>query len=142
MLIDLMLLLQYRKKVSRKLLFSMLSCIVLPTVAATVQAFWYGISLIDFSVGISMIIMFIVTMTELNQEMYQLISREGKIKERLEIATILNKCIAELISGEDEDAAISNLCRVLSAGILTEIAVILSRSMKRGMSVQIPMSMP
>ena len=50
--------------------------------------------------------MFIVAMTELNQKMYQLISREGKIKERLEIATILNKCIAELISGEDEDAAI------------------------------------
>ena len=114
MFIDLTLLLQYRKKVSRKLLFSMLSCIVLPAVAAAVQAFRYGMSLIDFSVGISMIIMFIVTMTELNQEMYQLISSEGKIKERLEIATILNKCIAELISGEDEDAAISNLLRIIS----------------------------
>ena len=114
MFIDLTLLLQYRKKVSRKLLFSMLSCIVLPAVAAAVQVFRYGMSLIDFSVGISMIIMFIVTMTELNQEMYQLISREGKIKERLEIATILNKCIAELISGEDEDAAISNLLRIIS----------------------------
>ena len=114
MLIDLMLLLQYRKKVSRKLLFSMLSCIVLPAVAAAVQVFRYGMSLIDFSVGISMIIMFIVTMTELNQEMYQLISREGKIKERLEIATILNKCIAELISGDDEDEAISNLLRIIS----------------------------
>ena len=114
LLIDLTLLLQYKKRVSRKLLFSMLSCIVLPAVAAAVQAFRYGMSLIDFSVGISMIIMFIVTMTELNQEMYQLISREGKIKERLEIATILNKCIAELISGEDEDAAISNLLRIIS----------------------------
>ena len=114
MFIDLTLLLQYKKRVSRKLLFSMLSCIVLPAVAAAVQAFWYGMSLIEFSVGISMIIMFIVTMTELNQEMYQLISREGKIKERLEIATILNKCIAELISGEDEDAAISNLLRIIS----------------------------
>ena len=114
LLLDLTLLLQYKKRVSRKLLFSMLSCIVLLAVAAAVQAFWYGMSLIEFSVGISMIIMFIVTMTELNQEMYQLISREGKIKERLEIATILNKCIAELISGEDEDAAISNLLRIIS----------------------------
>lgn len=114
LLIDLTLLLQYKKRVSRKLLFSMLSCIVLPAVAAAVQVFRYGMSLIDFSVGISMIIMFIVTMTELNQEMYQLISREGKIKERLEIVTILNKCIAELISGEDEDAAISNLLRIIS----------------------------
>ena len=114
LLIDLTLLLQYKKRVSRKLRFSMLSCVVLLAVAAAVQVCWYGISLIDFSVGISMIIMFIVTMTELNQEMYQLISREGKIKERLEIATILNKCIAELISGEDEDAAISNLLRIIS----------------------------
>ena len=114
MFIDLTLLIQYKKRVSRKLLFSMLSCIVLPAVAAAVQTFWYGMSLIEFSVGISMIIMFIVTMTELNQEMYELISREGKIKERLEIATILNKCIAELISGEDEDAAISNLLRIIS----------------------------
>ena len=114
LLIDLTLLLQYKKRVSRKLRFSMLSCVVLLTVAAAVQVCWYGISLIDFSVGISMIIMFIVTMTELNQEMYQLISREGKIKERLEIATILNKCITELISGEDEDAAISNLLRIIS----------------------------
>ena len=114
LLIDLTLLLQYKKRVSRKLLFSMLSCVVLPAVAAAVQAFWYGMSLIEFSVGISMIIMFIVTMTELNQEMYELISREGKIKERLEIATILNKCIAELVSGEDEDAAISNLLRIIS----------------------------
>ena len=114
LLIDLTLLLQYKKRVSRKLRFSMLSCVVLLAVAAVVQVFWYGILLIDFSVGISMIIMFIVTMTELNQEMYQLISREGKIKERLEIATILNKCIAELISGEDEDAAISNLLRIIS----------------------------
>ena len=110
LLIDLTLLLQYKKRVSRKLLFSMLSCIVLPAVAAAVQAFWYGISLIEFSVGISMIIMFIVTMTELNQE---------KMKMRQ-----------------------SPICCVLSVGILTEIAVILFRSMKRGMSVQIPMSMP
>ena len=114
LLIDLTLLLQYKKRVSWKLLFSMLSCVVLLAVAAAVQEFWYGMSLIEFSVGISMTIMFIVTMTELNQEMYQLISREGKIKERLEIATILNKCIAELISGEDEDAAISNLLRIIS----------------------------
>lgn len=66
--------------------------------------------------------------------MCQLISR-GKIKERLEIATVLNKCVAELMSGEDEDAAVPNLLRIISGYFLTEIAVILFRSMKRGMSV-------
>ena len=114
MIVDLTLLIQYRKRVSRKILISMLSYIVLPVVAAAVQTFWYGMSLINFSIGISMIIMFVATMTELNQEMYELMSSEGKIKERLEIATILNKCVAELISGEDEDAAISNLLRIIS----------------------------
>ncbi len=73
--------------------------------------------------------------------MYQLISREGKIKERLEIATILNKCIAELISGEDEDAAISNLLRIISGYFDGDRSYIV-QIMKRGMFVQIPMSMP
>ena len=114
MLIDLTILIQYRKRVSRKILLSMVSYIVLPVVAAAVQTFWYGISLINFSIGISMIIMFVAMMTELNQEMYELISSEGKIKERLEIATILNNCIAELISGEDEDDAISNLLHIIT----------------------------
>ena len=114
MFIDLTLLIQYRKRVSRKILISMLSYIVLPVVAAAVQTFWYGMSLINFSIGISMIVMFVAMMTELNQEMYELISSEGKRKERLEIATILNKCVAELISGEDEDAAISNLLHIIS----------------------------
>lgn len=114
MFIDLTLLIQYRKRVSRKILLSTLSYIVLPVVAAVVQTFWYGMSLINFSIGISMIIMFVAAMTELNQEMYQLMSSEGKIKERLEIATILNKCVTELISEEDEDVAISNLLCIIS----------------------------
>lgn len=114
MIIDLTLLIQYRKRVSLKILVSMLLYIVLPVVAAAVQTFWYGLSLINFSIGISMIIMFVATMTELNQEMYELMSSEGKIKERLEIATILNNCVAELLSEEDEDVAISNLLHIIS----------------------------
>lgn len=40
--------------------------------------------------------------------------RESKMKERLEIATILNRCIAELLSGEEEDQAITNLLGIIS----------------------------
>ena len=115
MIIDLTILVQFRKRVSVKILLSTLSYIVLPMAAAIVQTFWYGVSLINFAISISMIVMFIAAMTELNQEMYVLMSREGKMKERLEIATVLNRCVAELLSEKDSDQAIGNLL-----GIITE----------------------
>ena len=115
MILDLTLLIQFRKRVSHKILFSTLSYIVLPVLAAAVQTFWYGVSLINFSIGISMIIMFIAAMTELNQEMYFLLRREGKMKERLEIATVLNRCVTELLDETEDSHAINNLL-----GIITE----------------------
>lgn len=115
MILDLTLLIQFRKRVSHKILFSTLSYIVLPVLAAAVQTFWYGVSLINFSIGISMIIMFIAAMAELNQEMYFLLRREGKMKERLEIATVLNRCVTELLDETEDGHAINNLL-----GIITE----------------------
>ena len=56
----------------------MLSYIAFPVIAATIQTFWYGVYLINFSIGVCMIVMFIAAMTELNQEMYELSSRESK----------------------------------------------------------------
>ena len=114
MIIDFTLLIQYRKRVSRMMLVSMLSYILLPVIAAGIQSFWYGISLINFSIGISMIFMFTVAMAEMNQEMYFLMRRDGKIKERLEIATVLNRCIAELLSEKEDDQAICNLLGIIS----------------------------
>lgn len=114
MIIDLTLLIQYRKKVSTMMLVSMLSYILLPVIAATIQTFWYGLSLINFSIGISMIFMFVVAMVEMNQEMYTLMRREGKMKERLEIATVLNRCVGELLSEKEDDTAIRNLLGIIS----------------------------
>lgn len=62
-----------------------------------------------FSIGLCMIIMFLAAMSELNQEMYMLSSSESKMKERLEIATVLNRCIAQLLSEEEDNVAIFNL---------------------------------
>lgn len=67
MLIDLSLLLQFRKNVRKKIFVSMLSYIVLPLVAAAVQIFWYGVSLINLSIGMAMIFMYIASMSEQNQ---------------------------------------------------------------------------
>ena len=114
MFTDLSILLQFRKRLSKKILLSMLSYIAFPVIAATVQIFWYGLSLINFSIGICMIIMFLAAMSELNQEMYMLSSRETKMKERLEIATVLNRCIAQLLSEEEDNVAIFNLLKIIS----------------------------
>ena len=67
MLTDLSLLIQYRKKISLKILVAMLSYIVLPMVAAVVLIFYYGISLVNLAISISMILMFIETTIEQGQ---------------------------------------------------------------------------
>ncbi len=107
--VDLSLLLQFRRRVSRKLLFSMIAYIGLPVIAATVQTFWYGLSLINFSIGLGMIVMFIMAMADMNQEICELAVRENNMKEKLEISTVLNRCIAELLSEKEDNVAIFNL---------------------------------
>lgn len=109
MLIDLSLLLQYRKNIRMKIFISMLSYIVLPLVAATIQIFWYGLSLINLSIGMAMIFMYIASMSEQNWEMYQLLKKKTEIEERLSISMTLNKCVKALSSDVDIDVAINNL---------------------------------
>ena len=75
MLTDLSLLFQYRKNISRELLAAMVSYIVLPFIAAIILLFYYGISLINLAICISMILMFVETM--INQ------SKKAVQKERL-----------------------------------------------------------
>lgn len=68
MLIDLDLILQYHKYVSRRVAVSLISYIILPYVAAIAQIFYYGISMINIAISISMILMFIEAMIEQAQK--------------------------------------------------------------------------
>lgn len=67
MMIDLSLLVQYRHRVSRELFVAMLSYLVLPLAAVGVQIFFYGVSLTNISISISMILMFLETTIEQNR---------------------------------------------------------------------------
>lgn len=69
MLLDLSLLIQYGKNIGRQLLVSMISYIVLPLAAGLIQVFYYGISLINIAISISMILMFITAVIEQNQKL-------------------------------------------------------------------------
>ncbi len=117
MLIDLSLLIEYRKNVSRKIFVSLLSYIVLPLLAAIIQIFYYGLSFINISIAISiaisMIIMYVAATSELNGEMYRVLKKKAEVEERLEIATTLNRCVTELSAERDVYDAIHNLLGVI-----------------------------
>ena len=85
MLLDLSLMLQYRKNISRNILVSMISYLVLPIVAVIIQSFYYGISLINIAISISMLVMFIEAIVEQGKKLTE---QERKlVLQDLELAT-------------------------------------------------------
>lgn len=114
MLIDLSLILQYRKHLSRDIFLSMISYIVLPLAAALVQVFYYGISLINIAIGISMILMFVVAIAEQSRDLGRLSKSRAEAVEKLEIATTLNKCVTELSTDKNISVAIYNLLGIIN----------------------------
>lgn len=109
MLADSSLLFQYRQRISRRQLAAMGSYIMLPLVGCVIQAVHYGWSLISLTVGISMILMFLVSTGEQNEELRQLETSRAQIAEKLEIATMLNRCVEKLSDGTDMDNALNSL---------------------------------
>lgn len=63
-LLDFSLLIQYRKRIKKMIFISLISYIVLPVIAAVILAMYYGISLLNISITISMVFMFIVASIE------------------------------------------------------------------------------
>lgn len=114
MLIDLSLLLQFRKRIRKKILAAMLSYIMLPLVAIVCQIFWYGVSIINISIGLAMIFMYVASMNEQNGEMYQLLKKKTEIEERLSISMTLAHSVKALSSDVDIDVAINNLLGVIN----------------------------
>lgn len=68
-LLDFSLLLQYRKKVSAPTFGCLVSYMILPMVALVILIFFYGIALVNISICISVIFMFVVSTVEQNREM-------------------------------------------------------------------------
>ena len=69
MLLDLSLLIQYRDNLSRQIFVSMLSYIALPFTATVILIFYYGISLINLAISISVILMFVTATMEQNEKL-------------------------------------------------------------------------
>lgn len=69
MVLDLSLIIQYRKKLEKGIFVAMLSYIVLPFIAAVALIFYYGISLNDIAISISAIFMFVTATAEQNRNL-------------------------------------------------------------------------
>lgn len=109
------LLLQYQHRVSPRQAMAISSYIVLPLVGASIQAVHYGWSLISLTVGVSMILMFLVATMEQNEQLRKLETSRAQIAEKLEIATVLNRCVEKLSSGgQDLDKATNELLGVIN----------------------------
>ena len=115
MLLDASLLLQYEARISSLMLLAMSSYFVLPLIAASIQAVHYGWALIDMAIGISMVLMFLVAAKEQNEELLQLETSRAQLAEKLEIATVLNRCVEKLSGGgHDLDKATRELLGVIN----------------------------
>ena len=114
LMMDLSLLLQYRKKLRKIVFFSLLSFIVLTTGTA-VQLFCNSVELINMATGLTMTFLFIGSMSEQNLEMYQLLKKKAEVEERLSISMTLNQSVKALSANVDTDAAINELLGIINA---------------------------
>lgn len=115
MALDGSLLLQYRARISRGMFLATGSYLVLPLLAISIQIVHYGLALVDLAIGVAMVLMFLVSIKEQNEAMLRLETSRAQIAEKLEIATVLNRCVEKLSTGgRDLDKATNELLGVIS----------------------------
>lgn len=100
---------QFYQKLTMVRRIAMFGCVVLPLLVAACQVFQDDISLISLSVGASMILLFVVATSAQNRELAVSERTKEQIRQRLEIATMLNSCVGKLNSDTDIDVGINNL---------------------------------
>lgn len=100
---------QFYQKLTMGRRIAMFGCVVLPLSVAAFQVFQDDISLISLSVGASMILLFVVATSAQNRELAVSERTKEQIRQRLEIATMLNSCVGKLNSDTDIDVGINNL---------------------------------
>ena len=115
MALDGSLLLQYRARISRGMFLATGSYLVLPLLAISIQIVHYGLALVDLAIGAAMVLMFLVSIKEQNEEMLRLETSRAHLAEKLDIATVLNRCVEKLSGGgHDLDKATHDLLGVIN----------------------------
>ena len=74
-----------------------------------------GLALVDLAIGVAMVLMFLVSIKEQNEEMLRLETSRAHLAEKLDIATVLNRCVEKLSGGgHDLDKATHDLLGVIN----------------------------
>ena len=93
MIIDASIVIENRKNIKRLTLVSQLSYMILPLTAGIIQIFYYGMSLINIAISISMILMFVEAMIEQNENL----ARKEKEAADLRIAIMISQIAPHFI---------------------------------------------
>lgn len=105
MILDVTILIPYRKKINRLTYVSLLSYIVLPFIMVVIQTFYYGISLTNIAISISMILMFVVAMMEQNENLARKENEAAELRISIMLSQIAPHFIYNTLS------SIQQLCR-------------------------------
>lgn len=135
LIMDCVLLLEHRERVSRWLFRVTAVYLVLPLLAALIQAFSYGLSLISLSVGGAMLLIFLMVNREQQAELRKVQEDRAVVAQRLEIAQTLNRCVEELSSGKDISTAIRDLLWIIKDYFHAERAYVFENDMARRITV-------
>lgn len=114
MIIELSFLVQYRERLSKGAFIAFNSYIILPVIAAAIQFLCYGISLIDISICMSMMIIYIAVLNEQNTKLNILSRKQSQTEAELDMSMVLNQCIAELTTGADINVAVHNILAIIN----------------------------
>ena len=106
MLLDLSLIISYRERISKMIRTALISYIILPFLAAIILMFYYGISLINIAISISLVAMFVMSMVEQNQK---LVKKEQEALD-LKIAILMSQIAPHFIY--NTLSAIQALCEI------------------------------
>ena len=93
MIIDASIIIENRKRIKQLTFVSLLSYMFLPFVAVIVQMFYYGVSLTNISISISMILMFVASMIEQNENL----ARKEKEAADLRISIMISQIAPHFI---------------------------------------------
>lgn len=103
-IVGLSLLIQYRAKIGRTTFVAMFSYMLLPLLTMIIQAFYYGSSLNNIAISISMILMFITATMEQNENL----ARKEKEAADLRVSIMLSQIAPHFIY--NTLAAIKDMC--------------------------------
>ena len=122
MLLDLSLIIQYRRKIKKGILISMLSYIILPIISVVLLFFYYGISLTNIAMTLSVIFMFIAANIEQSRELLRKEKEMSEMQTKMMLSQIGPHFIYNTLT------AIKHLCRTnpeMAAETVDEFAVYL-----------------